>query len=52
MYSVYKDKLQNCSLTNLINIYNIVQMELNNMYINIGANNGSEKLQKKHCDLG
>ena len=35
IYSVYKDKLQTCS-------YN--QLELNNMYINIGANNGSEKL--------
>ena len=26
-------------------------MELNNMYINMGANNGSEKLWKKHCDF-
>jgi len=30
----------------------MVQVELNNMYINIGANNGSEKLtKKKHCDF-
>jgi len=29
----------------------MVQVELNNMYINIGANNGSEKSRKKkHCD--
>jgi len=29
----------------------MVQVELNNMYINIGANNGSEGLwTKKHCD--
>ena len=27
----------------VINIYTMVQVELNNMYINIGANNGSEK---------
>ena len=27
-----------------MNIYSIVQVELNNIYINIGANNGSEKL--------
>jgi hypothetical protein len=28
-------------------------VELNNMYINIDANNGSEKLwtEKKHCDF-
>jgi hypothetical protein len=25
----------------------MVQVELNNMYINIGANKGSEKLKKK-----
>jgi len=30
----------------------MVQVELNDMYINIGANNGSEKsLKKKHCDF-
>jgi hypothetical protein len=26
----------------------MVQLELNNMYINIGANNGSEKIKKKN----
>jgi hypothetical protein len=30
-------------VTNL-NIYTMVQVELNNGYVNIGANNGSEKL--------
>ena len=32
---------------------NMVQVELNNMYINTGANNGSEKLwtKKKHRDF-
>ena len=25
------------------------QVEMNNMYINIGVNNGSEKCTKKHC---
>jgi hypothetical protein len=30
-----------------IKIYTMVQVELNNMYINIGANNGSEKLWTK-----
>ena len=45
IYRVYKDKLQNCSSKIIcINIYTVVQVELNNMYINIGANNGSEKL--------
>jgi len=31
----------------------MIQVELNNMYINIGANNGSGKLwtKKKHCDF-
>jgi len=30
----------------------MVQVELNNMYINIGANRSSEKLwTKRHCDL-
>jgi len=30
----------------------MTQVELNNMYINIGANNGSEKLwTEKHCEL-
>jgi hypothetical protein len=31
----------------------MVQMEMNNMYLNIGANKGSEKLstKKKHCDF-
>jgi len=30
----------------------MIQVELNNMYINIGANNGSEKLwTKKHYDF-
>jgi len=31
----------------------MVQVELNNMYVNIGANNCSEKLwiKKKHWDL-
>ena len=24
------------------------QMEMNNMYINMGVNNGSESVQKKH----
>jgi len=30
----------------------MAQVELNDMYINIGANNGREKLltKKKHCD--
>ena len=28
------------------------QVEMNNMYINIGVNNGSEKgTEKKHCGL-
>ena len=27
-----------------INIYTTVQVELNNMYVNIGVNSGSEKL--------
>jgi len=31
-------------VTNLNNIYAMVQVELNNMYINIVSNNGSEKL--------
>ena len=31
----------------------MVQVEVNNMCINIGANNGSEKYEqkKKHCDF-
>jgi hypothetical protein len=30
----------------------MVQVELNNVYINRGANSGSEKLyKKKHCDF-
>ena len=31
----------------------MVHVELNNMYINIGATNGSEKNmnKKKHCDF-
>jgi len=30
----------------------VVQVELNNMYIDIGTNNGSEKLwTKQHCDF-
>ena len=30
----------------------MVQVEMNSMYINIGANNGGEKFeQKKHCNF-
>jgi len=31
----------------------MVQMEMNNMFINVGANKGSEKLlpKKKNCDF-
>jgi len=30
----------------------MIQVKLNNMYVNTGANNGSEKLwTKKHCDF-
>ena len=38
-------------LNNLTNNDTMVQVELRNMYINIGVNNGSEKLRKKkkHC---
>ena len=34
-------------LNNLTNNDTMVQVELRNMYINIGVNNGSEKLRKK-----
>jgi len=31
----------------------VVQVEMNNMYVNIGANKGSRKLwtKKQHCDF-
>jgi hypothetical protein len=29
-------------------MYSVAQLELNNMYINIGGNNGSEKLWTKN----
>ena len=45
-HPVYRDKLQNCSC-NRLNMYTLVQVELNNMYINMGANSGSEKLWTK-----
>ena len=37
-------------VTNLNKYLNVVQVEMNNMYINTGANNGSEKLRKKKYD--
>jgi hypothetical protein len=46
---VYKDKLKNCSLNQFEkNTYTTAQVELKNMYINMGANNGGEKLFKKN----
>jgi len=44
IYKVYKDKLQNF---NKYVLYGI--SEMNNMYINIGVNNGSDKGTEKHC---
>jgi len=49
IYKVYKDTklfLQPIS----INVYFMEQVEMNNMYINIGVNNANEKgTKKKHC---
>jgi hypothetical protein len=42
-YSVYKDKVHNCSYNQLDKCLRMVQVELKDMSINIGANNGSEK---------
>jgi len=46
---MYQGKLQNFLQPIWINIYTMVQVELNNMYINISTINGREKLRtKKH----
>jgi len=53
IYSVFRDKLQICLvLTVWIIIYSTVQVELNNMYTDICANNSSEELWTgKHCNF-
>ena len=38
-------------VTNLNKYYTIVQVEMNSMYINIGANNGGEKFEQKTPQL-
>jgi len=47
-YSIYtvctRINYKTVPVTNSINIYTTVQVELNNMYIDIGVNSGGEKL--------
>ena len=43
IYKMYKDKLQNCSCNQFHYIDTYKQVETNNMTMNRGENNGSEK---------
>jgi len=48
IYTVYKDKLQNFSCNQFKkNIYTMVEVELSDMCINKGTNNGTKKLWTK-----
>jgi len=43
LHKMYKDKLQNCSCNHFHYIGTYKQVETNNMTMNRGENNGSEK---------